>query len=97
MSWEHFPEWFRRRMRRFPYFGSWFFGDVDEMIKAMEEMMEREFKEFRTRVPKDLVREHKLPDGSTIREWALRLRLQYDCRSRWKTEDKGIWQHQTFA
>lgn len=69
MSWEHFPEWFRRRMRRFPYFGSWFLGDIDEMIKDMEEIMEREFKEFRTRVPKDLVREHKLPDGSTIREW----------------------------
>ena len=69
MSWEHFPEWFRKRMRRFPYFGNWFFGDIDEMIKDMEEMMEREFKEFRTRVPKDLVREHKLPDGSTIREW----------------------------
>jgi len=31
-------------------------------------MMEREYKEFTTRVPKDLVRERKLPDGSTIRE-----------------------------
>lgn len=69
MSWEYFPEWFRRRMRRFPYFGNWFLGDIDEIIKDMEEIMEREFKEFRTRVPKDLVREHKLPDGSTIREW----------------------------
>jgi len=69
MSWEYFPEWFRIRMRRFPYFGSWFLGDIDEMIKDMEKIMEREFKEFRTRVPKDLVREHKLPDGSTIREW----------------------------
>ena len=69
MSWEHFPEWFRRRMRRFPYFGNWFLRDIDEIIKDMEKIMEREFKEFRTRVPKDLVREHKLPDGSTIREW----------------------------
>ena len=69
MAWEHFPEWFRRRMRRSPYFRSWFFGDIEDMFKDIEEMMEREFKEFSTRVPKDLVRERKLPDGSTVREW----------------------------
>lgn len=68
MSWDDFPEWFRRRMRRSPYFRSPFFGDIDEMIKDMEEMMEREYKELTSRVPKDLVRERKLPDGSTIRE-----------------------------
>ena len=38
-------------------------------MRDIEEMIEREFREFRTRVPKDLVRERKLPDGSTIREW----------------------------
>ncbi len=69
MSWEYFPEWFRKRMRRSPFFKSWFFGDIDEMIKDMEEMMDKEFKEFSTRIPKDLVRERKLPDGSTVREW----------------------------
>jgi len=68
MSWEYFPEWFRRRMRRSPYFRNWFFGDIDEMIRDMEEMMEREYREFASRTPKDLVRERKLPDGSTIRE-----------------------------
>ena len=31
--------------------------------------MDKEFKEFSTRIPKDLVRERKLPDGSTAREW----------------------------
>jgi HSP20 family protein len=35
----------------------------------MEEMMQREFKEFTTKLPKDLVRERKLPDGSTAKEW----------------------------
>ena len=69
MSWDYFPEWFRRRMRRSPFFRNWFFGDIDELIRDMEEMMEKEFKEFTTRVPKDLVRERKLQDGSTIREW----------------------------
>ena len=69
MSWEYFPEWFRRRMRRSPFFRSWFFGDIDEILKDMEEMMEKEFKEFTSRLPKDLKRERKLPDGTTIHEW----------------------------
>lgn len=68
MSWDYFPEWVRRRMRRSPYFRDWFFGDIEEMMRDIEEMMEREFKEFTTRIPKDYVRERKLPDGSTIRE-----------------------------
>ncbi|MFQ6080095.1 MAG: archaeal heat shock protein Hsp20 [Candidatus Bathyarchaeia archaeon] len=69
MAWEYFPEWFRRRMRRSPFFRSWFFGDIEEMMRDIEEMMEREFKEFTTRLPKDYVRERKLPDGTTVREW----------------------------
>jgi len=68
MSWEYFPEWFRRRMKRSPYFRSWFFGDIDEMFRDIEEMLEREFKELTERIPKDFVRERKLPDGSKIRE-----------------------------
>jgi HSP20 family protein len=68
MSWEYFPEWFRKRMKRSPFFRDWFFGDINEMIKDMEEMMDKEFKEFTTRIPKDLVRERKLPNGSTARE-----------------------------
>ncbi len=69
MTWDDFPEWFRRRMRRAPFFRSWFFGDIEEMMKDVEEMMEKEFREFKTRIPKDLVRERKLPDGSTTHEW----------------------------
>ena len=70
MSWdEYFPEWFRKRMRRTPYFRGWMFGDIDETIRDIEEMMEKEFKEFTTRLPKDYARERKLPDGSTIKEW----------------------------
>ena len=56
-------------MRRSPFFRSWFFGDIDEILKDMEEMMEKEFKEFTSRIPKDLKRERKLPDGTTIHEW----------------------------
>ncbi len=63
------PEWFKKRKKRNPFFGNWFFGDIEEMMKEMEEMMEKEFREFGTRIPKDLKRERKLPDGSTIPEW----------------------------
>ncbi|MFQ5758088.1 MAG: archaeal heat shock protein Hsp20 [Candidatus Bathyarchaeia archaeon] len=69
MSWEYFPDWFKRRMRRSPFFRSWLFGDIEEILKDMEEMMEKEFKDFTTKVPKDLVRERKLPNGTKIREW----------------------------
>lgn len=64
---EEYPEWFRRR--RFPFFRSWFFEDVDRMFREMERMMEEEFKMFTSRIPKDYVKERKLPDGSTVREW----------------------------
>ncbi|MEM3730568.1 MAG: archaeal heat shock protein Hsp20 [Candidatus Bathyarchaeia archaeon] len=64
---EEFSEWFRRR--RFPFFRSWFFEDIDRMFREMERMMEEEFKMFTSNIPKDYVRERKLPDGSTIREW----------------------------
>lgn len=68
MSDEDFPEWFRRRVRR-PSSRDWLFGDVDDIFRQMEEMMQREFKEFTTKLPKDLVRERRLPDGSISKEW----------------------------
>ena len=32
-------------------------------------MMERNFEQFRTRIPEEMKRERKLPDGSTVPEW----------------------------
>jgi HSP20 family protein len=66
---EDSPEWFRRRMKRYPYFGGMPFPEVDELFKDMEKMMEEEWKEFSSNVPKEYVRERKLPDGKKIREW----------------------------
>jgi len=61
MSWnEDFPEWFRRR-QRFPLFGDRFFEDVEKMMEDM-------IKEMSSFGPKELIRERKLPDGSTVRE-----------------------------
>jgi HSP20 family protein len=68
MSDEDLPDWLRKRMRRDRY-RDWLFGDIDEIMRQVQEMMEKELKEFTTNVPKDLMRERKLPDGSTVKEW----------------------------
>lgn len=59
-----FDEWFGPRRKRF---GSWF-PDVDEMMREMEKMMQDAFRNFEQQVPKNLVRERKMEDGSTVRE-----------------------------
>jgi len=61
---EFWERWFRRRR---PF--SSFFEDIDEMFREMERMFEREFEELSKRVPKDLVRERVLPDGTRVHEW----------------------------
>lgn len=60
-------DWFERRRRRFPFFSRWFLSDIDEMMRDMERMMGEMFKEFTDRIPKDLVKERKLPNGRVIR------------------------------
>ncbi|MEM3018242.1 MAG: archaeal heat shock protein Hsp20 [Candidatus Bathyarchaeia archaeon] len=60
MAWESdFPSWFRRR--RWPFFDDWFFDDFNRMFEEM-------FKDVAGALPKELVRERRLPDGSTVRE-----------------------------
>src|SRR6266704_3174159 len=54
---EFFPEWFKRRFRS-PSTG-WF----DDFDKNFEEMLRG------LELPKDLVRERKLPDGGIVREF----------------------------
>jgi len=41
MSGDDMPEWFKKRRKRNPFFGNWVFGDIEDMMKEMEEMMER--------------------------------------------------------
>jgi HSP20 family protein len=59
-----FDEWFGTRRKRF---GSWL-PDVDEMMKEMEKMMQEAFKNVEQQVPKNLVKERKMDDGSIVRE-----------------------------
>lgn len=60
---DDFLDWFKKRRSRDP-----FFGDVDDMFREMEKMMDEEMKSFTEKVPKEYVKERKLPDGSTVKE-----------------------------
>ena len=67
MSWdEFFSDWFNRR-RRLPR--GFFFEDIFKMMKEFEDMMERDLKEFKDKVPEDLSKERTLPDGTKVKEW----------------------------
>ena len=63
MAWD---DWFRKRVR--PFLGPWHY-EMDEMMKEMEKMFDESMKEFEGKVPKELVREQKLPDGTVRKEW----------------------------
>ena len=57
-------EWFKKRrsQSKDP------FGNIDDMFHEMEKMMDEELKNFTDKVPKEYVKERKLPDGSTVKE-----------------------------
>ena len=65
---EDYPEWTKRK-RSSPFDKDPFFGDIDKVFREMEKMMEEELKNFTQKVPKDYVKERKLPDGSTVKEF----------------------------
>jgi len=44
------------------------FSNIDDMFREMEKMMDEELKNFTEKVPKEYVKERKLPDGSTVKE-----------------------------
>ncbi len=58
------PEWFKKRRSssKDPFSG------IDDMFHEMEKMMDEELKNFTDKVPKEYVKERKLPDGSTVKE-----------------------------
>jgi len=60
---DNYPEWSKKRRSKDP-----FFGDIDDMFKEMEKMMDEELKNFTEKVPKEYIKERKMPDGSTAKE-----------------------------
>jgi len=57
-----FEEWFRRRRAN-----SWF-PDLDGALREIERMMQEALRDTEERVPKNVIRERKLENGSTVRE-----------------------------
>jgi len=66
LSSEDWRDWLRRR--RWPFWGT-YSGDIEEILREIEEMMGPDFKEFSKKIPKELERERVLPDGTKIHEW----------------------------
>jgi len=62
-SWDDWFEKFLGRRRSF------FFPDIERMIKEMEREMAEAFKEMESQMPREMVRERRLPDGSLRREY----------------------------
>jgi HSP20 family protein len=59
---EDYPDLNRKKRGKDP------FGDIDDMFKEIERMMDEELKDFTEKVPKEYIKERKLPDGSTVKE-----------------------------
>jgi HSP20 family protein len=57
-----FEEWFKGRRSN-----SWF-PDIDGVMREMEKKMQEALKNMEQQVPRNLVKERKLEDGSTVRE-----------------------------
>lgn len=58
-----FDDWFRRK-----HPANWF-PDINSMMREMEKLMDESFKDFEQPVPKKFIKEHKLDDGSTVKEF----------------------------
>src|SRR2546428_997134 len=62
-------DWLNRWQRKMP-FGPWPLSEMDEMIREIERLFADQFKNMEKEIPKNLVRERRLPDGTTRKEIA---------------------------
>ncbi|GBC75782.1 hypothetical protein HRbin06_01104 [archaeon HR06] len=63
---DDFFSWLRKR--RIPFFTDPFRGFFDEYFREIDRMFEEIMKEMEGKVPRELIRERKLTDGSIVRE-----------------------------
>jgi HSP20 family protein len=56
------------RRRRGSPFDPWGFPDIDEMMREVERAFSEQFKDFEKELPKNLVRESRMPDGGVKKE-----------------------------
>src|SRR5438445_10338649 len=60
-------DWLKRWQRKMP-FGPWPLSEMDEMIREIERLFADQVKNIEKVKPKNLVRERRLPDGTTRKE-----------------------------
>ena len=70
MSWDEYLDKWWNKMARSPLFpfGKEVFHDIDEHFRQSERAIEEVFRDITSKAPKELVRERKLSDGSTVKE-----------------------------
>jgi HSP20 family protein len=61
--------WIRPHMRMWPFTRNWMFGNIEDVFREMEDLMENEFSGLPEKVSKDLIRERTLPSGETVKQW----------------------------
>jgi len=62
---DDYSEWLRKRRNQSK---DSFFGNIDNMFREMEKMMDEELKNFTGKIPKEYVKERKMSDGRTVKE-----------------------------
>ena len=78
---DEYPEWNRRKRAKDP-----FFGDIDDMFREMEKMMDEELKDFTEKSPRNTSRNSSCPTEARSRARTLRLREQHEDRPDGKPE-----------
>jgi len=61
--------WTRPHIRMWPFTRTWMFGNMENIFREMEDLMEREFSGLPEKIPKKYVREKRLPSGAIAKQW----------------------------
>ena len=61
--------WTSPHMRMWPFTRRWMFGNMENVFRDMENLMENEFSGLTEKISKDLIRERTLPSGETVKQW----------------------------
>lgn len=61
--------WRRPRFGMWPFTRRWMFGNMENIFREMEDLMEREFSGLPEKIPKEYVKETRLPSGAVAKKW----------------------------
>ena len=61
--------WTSPHMIMWSFTRRWMFGNMENVFRDMENLMENELSGLTEKISKDLIREQTLPDGETVKQW----------------------------